>query len=129
MALWLVLVVLDQTYWHGRPPIGLLVVLLPMFLVLSLPATPCIIGIPTHADAALIYTGSVVIGLNAFLWGYGLDRLCRWATALRASRAARRLARGQCPHCGYDLRASPHRCPECGTPTPTRTLKPSRNRR
>src|SRR5688500_10583425 len=37
--------------------------------------------------------------------------------ALSARRRRRRQMRGCCTHCGYDLRASTTRCPECGTMT------------
>ncbi len=38
--------------------------------------------------------------------------LARWR------RMKRRRAKGLCPQCGYDLRASPDRCPECGLAIP-----------
>jgi len=40
-------------------------------------------------------------------------RAAGYVIAIRRARALR----GRCPSCGYDLRASFERCPECGRPT------------
>jgi hypothetical protein len=42
---------------------------------------------------------------------------CTIMVVLVMWRTARRRAAGVCTVCGYDLRATPDRCPECGTPS------------
>jgi hypothetical protein len=64
---------------------------------------------------------SVIRGFIAPHWFYALLLLILPALWLRYGlpefRGRRRAERGLCRGCGYDLRGTPDRCPECGTCT------------
>ena len=65
-----------------------------------------VLGESGHAD---LYGLLLLLGLSFFV---SLAVL----SLVELTRAEKRKDLGMCAHCGYDLRASRSRCPECGTP-------------
>lgn len=76
-----------------------------------------IVGRLTHFYGVSLRTVTerqFLLRMPNWFWRLGLTAFpMLWL--LRRSRRIRKEAKGICLHCGYDLRASPGRCPECGT--------------
>ena len=67
----------------------------------------------------VLIAGSVVI-LSYYAWRYWRAfKYLRWKWhALTYHERIDRHRKGLCVHCGYDLRGTPDRCPECGAVPP-----------
>lgn len=61
-------------------------------------------------ELALTVFVTVTVGVGACLGVMAIAPMF----SKRKSRAQRRFEQGLCPSCGYDVRATPDRCPECG---------------
>ena len=83
-----------------------------------------VLAVIVAAAAALYAVGTAALVLTpppfGWLWMFPLAVVaglaCR-ALELPGERRARRRYDGRCERCEYDLRATPHRCPECGRTT------------
>ena len=107
-------------YSEDATPIWLTSVIICSALVLSFPLAilflmECVGVRDRSYSAADVVMGSVLVGANSLVWGYGVAWLCSVPARLREHRRRGRLRRGLCSKCKYDLRASKDRCPECGT--------------
>jgi tRNA(Ile2) C34 agmatinyltransferase TiaS len=72
-------------------------------------------GPPADEDEVRLALLAGYVGTGVLAAGTGLNL---YSSFVR-TRCRKRRKDGLCPTCGYDLRASKNRCPECGSPIPS----------
>jgi hypothetical protein len=78
----------------------------------------------SHADK-VPFTGTVSMVYVQTWWIAAVLGALPVVWFIRVNRCIRRRATGRCVNCGYDVRATPDLCPECGTIPKTRQLPPT----
>jgi len=82
------------------------------FCLVFLGGSGCVAWLCTPATGLATFCATILLAFSAFAAIY--------VPAYRRFCAERFRNSGFCSKCGYDLRFSEARCPECGTPTPSK---------
>lgn len=78
-------------------------------------------GVDVKSNWIRLYPGRIAITFALPVIGWLVFSMRRMRRQLSARLSGAPRQDGKCPRCGYDLRATPNRCPECGwLPSPAR---------
>lgn len=103
----------SPTFWRAASPRARVAYLGSLLIAFALPAWEALRN--RSPDTEPLQFDRLCLRLGCFA-AVGVSAAIVGTVTFRSRRAAERMRQGLCAACGYDVRVSADRCPECGAP-------------